>query len=70
MSLSLAAKYSKLAFLGACLHSGQPIKGVELAPSAIRHSGLLQALAQKYEVKIKDFGDIHEISDLHPQHQY
>ena len=55
----LTSNYKKLSFLGACLHSGQPIKGVELAPQAIRNSGLFSSLAEKYEVKVKDYGDIH-----------
>lgn len=49
---------SKLGFLGACFSGGQPIKGVELGPKAIRESGVFKALEANYGVKTIDYGDV------------
>lgn len=37
-------KVTKLSYLGACFRSGQPIKGVEFAPKAVRESGIFEGL--------------------------
>ena len=47
-----------LQFIGAAVHSGQNLEGVDKGPEAIRNSGLFKALESKYEVKTKDHGDI------------
>lgn len=58
-----AKSYRNLSFLGACFHSGQPIKGVEYAPAAIRSAGLFPALKDKYKIQVEDFGDVREVSE-------
>lgn len=52
---------NKLSFLGACFTSGQPIKGVQMGPSAIRNSGAFRAFDKNYGVKVIDHGDVQEV---------
>jgi hypothetical protein len=59
----------KLAYLGAAISEGQPIRGVEIGPSLIRNSGVFNLLKNNYGVDVVDYGDIkREESDktLHP----
>jgi hypothetical protein len=45
-------------FIGAAIHQGQSIKGVENAPDMIRRSGLFKSLTKKYGAEVADFGII------------
>ena len=47
-----------LTFLGAAVHEGQSIKGVEKTPQILRDSGLFDSLKKKFDVEINDIGDI------------
>lgn len=47
-----------LTFLGAVVHEGQSIKGVEKTPQILRDSGLFESLKKKFGVDVNDLGDI------------
>ena len=50
-----------VSYIGAAVSSGQGLDGVQNGSNAIRNSGVFNLLKNKYQVKIKDHGDIHEI---------
>ena len=49
---------NKLAFLGAAICEGQPIKGVEKAPTLIRESGAFSMIKNLYGADVVDYGDV------------
>ena len=45
-------------YIGAAIKEGQTLSGVDTAPDALRNSGLFDSLKKKFNVEVKDYGNI------------
>jgi arginase len=48
----------RLAYLGAAIHEGGIVKGVENGPRYIRESGVFDRIKKMYEAEVVDYGDV------------
>lgn len=53
-----ATTSKSITYLGAAVHEGQSIKGVEKTPQILRDAGLFDSLKQKFNVDVNDIGDV------------
>lgn len=53
-----ATTSKSVTYLGAAVHEGQSIKGVEKTPKIFRDAGLFDSLKKKFNVDVNDIGDV------------